>query len=1163
MGQWFARRPRWGLALCLVALFAGAAGAQEPAAETPLTGETANPPPSIADIEAALEQVQQSKELDEEAKEKIVKIYKQALVALQNADKFRAQAREFEQLRVSAPQRGQELKDQLAKPAPEYMVPKHQELSRLEQERADAQAQLDSAVQVLSEANGEADRRTQRRAALPKLIEERTRDLAELDKQLAATESAADEQSQAARSLLLAQRLAAEQEINAARKEQQAYDAVRDLLPLQRDKATVDVKRLQKKVQLLTEEINRRRRNEAARQARLARSAAAQQSYPTLKEIAEQNRKLAEERAGPDGIVARIEDVSQQTEEVRERLEQIRRQFQSVQEKIKKVGLINAVAEVLRRDDATLPDTGKLRRSLRQREDEIAAVRFRQLSVDDMRTELADLNSQVESRMNELTSEGPAPPDVNVEAEMRDLLETQCKYLDDLNADYDTLFVRLSDLSIAEQELIDKTLEYATYIDENILWAASARQLGVSSWSDLQNAANWLLRSATWGRGLNELVRRKPVDGIIILVLMLTVLPLAWLQRRLSSRITACGNVASKKIMDRFAPTVEAFGLTLILSLAWPGMMWLVGRNLTAALAGDSAPAAFGAGLQLAAVAYVPLELMRQVCRPKGLAECHFEWPESALVRLRRRLGSVSVILVPTVAVAGMFAYRGVEAWSDSLGRCAFLVAMISLAAFLESVLRPFGRGLHWHLSAKSHAASARLGYLWYPAVPLIPVALAAMAFMGYYYTAAHLAWNLMATLSLLLALLLAYALVRRWLLVTRRHIAIQQARDRRAQAEQAAHDPSTHAGESAAVGGPDAEVDLSTINVQMSRLARGIIVACGIVGLWFIWVDVLPALGVLRKVTLWQTSAEVVRQSPLEDGSEAVRNITTQVDITLADLGLAILVAMLALIGSRNVPGMIEIFALQKLPMDQGTRYAISTLSSYLISVVGIVVACNILGIGWSQVQWLVAAAAVGLGFGLQEIFANLVSGLMIFFERPIRVGDVVTVGDTTGVVSRVRIRATTITNWDRKEFIIPNKEFITGRVMNWTLSDQVNRIVITVGIAYGSDTQRARDAILRVAQQHPLVLEDPAPTVFFEEFGDSALTFILRAYLPDLQNRLPIIHELHMAIDAALREAQIEVAFPQRDVHVRFHDRLAITDSSNGAPAVRADEAVRPSTT
>jgi len=973
MGQSLARHPLGGLALCLATVFASVVRAQLLAAEPPLNTETVTPPPSASEIEAALKKAEQSTELDDENKERIVKTYKQTLAALQNADKYRAQAREFDQLRVSAPQRAQELKDQLSKPPPEYTVEKWQKLSRLEQELADAQAQLDAAVQALSEAKAEADRRTQRRAALPKLIEERTRDLAELNKQLAASAAATepDGRSTAARSLLQAQRLATEEEIKAARQEQQAYDAVRDLLPLQRDKAAVDAKQLEKKVHLLTEEVNRRKRDEAARQARLARSAAAQQSYPALKEIAEKNRQLAEERAGPDGIVARIEAVAQQTESVRKRLERIRRQSQSVQEKIKKVGLINAVAELLRRDQAALPDTGELRRSIRQREAEISAVRFRQLSVDDMRAELADINSQLEMRMTELTSEGPAPPDVNVEAEVRELLETQRKYVDDLNADYDTLFVKLSDLSIAEQELIDKTVEFATYIDENILWAASARRLGLSSWSDLQQAATWLFHSGTWRRGLNELLLRKPVDGAIIVALLVAAVPLAWLRRRLSARIAACGNLASKKIMDRFEPTVEAFGLTLILSLTWPAVMWLVGRNLTAALGSDGAPAAFGAGLQLAAIVYVPLELMRQICRPSGLAQCHFEWPELVRGRLRRRLGTATLILIPMVAVAGIFAYRDVQAWTDSLGRCAFLIAMITLAAFLESVLRPFGRGLQWHLAVQSNTASTRLGYVWYPAVPLIPLALAAMAFMGYYYTAVHLAWNLMATLSLLLTLLLAYAMVRRWLLMTRRHIAIRQARERRAQAESAIDDPSTHAGENVPGGGQDAEVDLSTINVQMSRLARGIIVACGIVGLWLIWVDVLPALGVLRKVTLWQTSVDIVRESPLEDGSEALRNITTQVDITLADLGLAILVAVVALIGSRNVPGMIEIFALQKLPMDQGTRYAISTLSSYLISVVGIVVACNIMGIGWSQVQWLIAAAAVGLGFGLQETSA------------------------------------------------------------------------------------------------------------------------------------------------------------------------------------------------
>jgi potassium-dependent mechanosensitive channel len=184
--------------------------------------------------------------------------------------------------------------------------------------------------------------------------------------------------------------------------------------------------------------------------------------------------------------------------------------------------------------------------------------------------------------------------------------------------------------------------------------------------------------------------------------------------------------------------------------------------------------------------------------------------------------------------------------------------------------------------------------------------------------------------------------------------------------------------------------------------------------------------------------------------------------------------------------------------------------------------------------VQWLVAAMGLGLGFGLQEIFANFISGLIILFERPVRVGDVVTIDGVTGVVSRIRMRATTIMDGDRKELIIPNKEFITGRVLNWTLTDPVNRVVINVAVAFGSDTQKTSAILLKLAQQHPMVLDEPPPRVSLESFGESSLNFVLRCFLPNLENRGTVIHEMHMAIDRELREAGIEMPHPQHEVRV-----------------------------
>jgi potassium efflux system protein len=227
---------------------------------------------------------------------------------------------------------------------------------------------------------------------------------------------------------------------------------------------------------------------------------------------------------------------------------------------------------------------------------------------------------------------------------------------------------------------------------------------------------------------------------------------------------------------------------------------------------------------------------------------------------------------------------------------------------------------------------------------------------------------------------------------------------------------------------------------------------------------------------------------------------------------------------------------------MSQGTRYTVVTLTKYTVVAVGVAWIFSVLGGSWSEIQWIFAALGVGIGFGLQEIVANFISGLIILFERPIRVGDVVTVGNTDGVVTKIRIRATTIRNWDRKELLVPNKNFITQELLNWSLSDQTTRILINVGIAYGSNVERALLIMEEAARENPRVLEDPAPFVVFETFGDNALMLSLRCYIDNIDFRLRTITELNLAINQAMNEAGIEIAFPQRDVHLDTRRPLEI---------------------
>lgn len=254
-----------------------------------------------------------------------------------------------------------------------------------------------------------------------------------------------------------------------------------------------------------------------------------------------------------------------------------------------------------------------------------------------------------------------------------------------------------------------------------------------------------------------------------------------------------------------------------------------------------------------------------------------------------------------------------------------------------------------------------------------------------------------------------------------------------------------------------------------------------------------------------------------------------------MRELMAAVLIGVVTYHAVHNLPGLLELAVLRARSLETGTRYAITTLSKYLLTAVGLALMCGVLRVDWAKFGWIAAALSVGLGFGLQEVVANFVCGIILLFEQPIRVGDIVTIEGTTGTVTRIRMRATTITNWDRHELVVPNKTLITNTLLNWTLSATVNRVNISVGVAYGSDTEQARQVLLDVAADHPLILDDPPPMATFEQFADSSLLLTLRAFLPDLDNRLGTITDLHTEIDRRFAKAGIEISFPQRDLHLR----------------------------
>ena len=572
--------------------------------------------------------------------------------------------------------------------------------------------------------------------------------------------------------------------------------------------------------------------------------------------------------------------------------------------------------------------------------------------------------------------------------------------------------------------------------------------------------------------------------------------------------------------------------LSLLLAAWGPALLALVGWRLGVSAGATQFVRCFAQGLLASAAVWFTLLLPRQLLRRRGIAEAHLGWPEGPTHDLRRHLGWLAWLAVPACFVIQVFEARGEDPWQQSVGRLAFLAAMAAVLVFTHLVLREERGTLRRAVGTRPEVAMPRWGWrLLHGGALVAALGLAAGAMRGYYWTSLQLAASFHFTLLFLFLLLFAYELGVRWeLLASRRLALVRLAAAREALAARRRAEPDGEAPELT-----EPELDLATVDAQTSRLLRNAALFAAVIGLWLIWADLLPAAGVLRSVQLWTTTTTATLETTNAAGEPISTVEQLVVPVTLADLLLALLAGAMTLVVVRNLPGLLELSVFRQLRASAGERYAYTTIVKYAVTLAGAVLALNMVGVGWSNVQWLVAAVGLGLGFGLQEIFANFVSGLIILFERPIRVGDIVTVGDVNGKVTKIRIRATWITSFDRKELVVPNKEFITNQLVNWSLSDAVLRLDIAVGIAYGSDTEKAHRVLLEVAGRNEHVLQDPAPQAFFFGFGESSLDFELRVFSPDVEHRLRIIHDLHMEIDRAFRAEGIEIAFPQRDLHVR----------------------------
>lgn len=258
-------------------------------------------------------------------------------------------------------------------------------------------------------------------------------------------------------------------------------------------------------------------------------------------------------------------------------------------------------------------------------------------------------------------------------------------------------------------------------------------------------------------------------------------------------------------------------------------------------------------------------------------------------------------------------------------------------------------------------------------------------------------------------------------------------------------------------------------------------------------------------------------------------------VGITLSHLMVGVAAVLISLVVSKLVRAAIRKHLFKKLDIDKGMEDALLRFTHYVILIIGIYIGLNTVNIPLGAIVGIFAVVGVGIGFGLQNLAANFISGIILQLERPVKVGDRLGFNGDWGDVKRINLRTTLVQTPDNVAVIVPNSKLLDNEVINYSFENPMIRLRVPIGVAYGSDCEAVTKLLLQIARENDRVLETPQPKVWFKEFGDSSLNFVLLCWIADVSDKNDILSELNYAIDKSFREHDIEIPFPQRDLHLR----------------------------
>lgn len=903
---------------------------------------------------------------------------------------------------------------------------------------------------------------------------------------------------------------------------------IRTLIELERKMLDVTGPSLRLESKILETKLEVSRLALSALRARLTQiiaDEATRSSDAALEELDESASEVVREQLAINGrLAARLSELILESHAIEERIESTRKRLDEIKrDRItdgQRFGGLTtpAIAKLLRERESLLPDRGSINAKIRRARGLIPTLQVESLVLESDLERTSSITSEADRLIRDSGLKSAA-----AEIARTLLIPVLENRVEEFGLPLTAVLNTRIDLVSQELGLLmalaEESGRYESLVLQKTLWIRDGSTFSPGAMASIRVEMASLFHGWNWsglgGVGL-EAVLGSPLRFSFLVVLP-PVLILTF-RRRIRRRVLVAGQRVTLAASDSFSETLLVVLFALLQTLAWSLPIMILGGMLQGPLVVDQFGRAIGAVLELISIFFFLLLLILTVVQHGGLAEMHFRWS----TRLIREVRLGVWLAMATLPFGFLERLCDPSRLDLTMAARVFFTPIPLLLAFSAYLIFQPRRGV---FGDDGDGEGNPAGPLLRWGMPSFLIGLlltnSLMVNLGWYRLIATVQRNVVLSLMLVVMVLLVRELLFRALYARQRGATWLLRRQ-----EVKGEDVSAEVGK------------LAAIEVRTVRAIRFCVVTVSLIGFWLVWSDLLPAFRFLSDITLWQSGEDDFYQP-----------------ITLLD-GVFCFVAIVGTYyTTRNLPAILELLVLERLAMDRGMRYACSQIFQWAILIGGFAFSVSILGISWASVQWLAAGFTVGLGFGLQEIFANFISGLIILFEQPVRVGDLVSVGETTGTIERIRMRSTTITDWDRKELVVPNKQFITQEVVNWSMGDACIRLVLPIGVSYRENPRDIVRYLSEIASAHPDVLPDPEPNIAFRAFSDSSLDFDLRVYLPGTDRMAAVRTDLNIAIKERFDAEGVVIPFPQRDVRVEMV-RSGEAESGPAIPLPLADQ-------